>query len=72
MKTYAWDFRGMRAQAIALHHAQHLREFLQREGLDGCEVRVETEGPFQATAFLQAPDEATAGIERALRPPRVV
>ena len=72
MKTYAWDFRGLRAAAIAEHHAEHLREFLQREGLEGCEVWVETPAQFQASAFLRATTPAQAGVDRALRPPRVV
>jgi hypothetical protein len=72
VKTYAWDFRGPRAQAIAEHHARHLREFLDRHGLTGCQVRCEQPRPFQATALLEAPEPAWAVVEKALRPPRVV
>ncbi len=70
--TFAWDFRGPRAHVIAEHHATHLREFLQKHALEGCEVWIETPVPFQGAAFLRVPEEHRALIEKALRPPRRV
>ena len=72
MKTYAWDFGGPRAQVIARHHAQHVREFLAREKLEGCEVGIEVTSPTRAIAWCRASDEAQPVLERALRPPRVL
>ncbi len=68
--TFAWDFRGPRAHAIAEHHAAHVREFLDKHALDGCEVWVETPVPFQAAAFLRVPERHREAVARALRPPR--
>jgi hypothetical protein len=72
LKTYAWDFGGPRSELIAQHHARHVREFLAREKLDGCECGVTVESPMRATAWCKAPEAAQPIIERTLRPPRVV
>jgi hypothetical protein len=57
---------------IARHHAAHVREFLRREKLEGCEVGIEVTSPKRALAWCRARDEAQPAIERALRPPRVL
>ena len=72
MKTYAWDFVGPRSEAIARHHLAHIREFLARQTLEGCEVGVTVESPLRATAWCRAPQDAQPAIERALRPPRII
>ena len=72
MKTYAWDFTGRRAEAIARHHLAHVREFLAQGRLEGCELGVIVESPMRAVAWCRAPDGAQPAIERALRPPRVI
>jgi hypothetical protein len=72
MKTYAWDFVGPRSEAIARHHLAHVREFLGRERLEGCELGVNVESPMRAVAWCRAPDEAQSAIERGLRPPRQI
>ena len=72
MKTYAWDFVGPRAEAIARHHAQHVREFLTREKLEGCDVGIEVTSPRRAVAWCRASEQAQPALERALRPPRVI
>jgi hypothetical protein len=72
MKTYAWEFVGPRSEAIARHHLAHVREFLARERIEGCEAGMTVESPMRAVAWCRATDEAQPAIERALRPPRVL
>lgn len=70
MKKYFWDFRGPTAVGTAEHFREHLDEFLQREGIEGCETGTESEGPGHGAAWCRAPAAAEAAIERALRPRR--
>lgn len=70
MRRYLWHFAGPRAEIIANHHATHLREFLVRNALEGCEVGVQGDGPNRFVAWLTAPEAAQAPIEKALRPPK--
>jgi hypothetical protein len=57
---------------IARHHLQHVRQFLMREKLEGCEVGIDVSSPMRSVAWCRASDDAQAAIERALRPPRVL
>lgn len=72
MKTYAWDFVGPRSEAIARHHLSHVRDFLRREGIEGCELEITVESNVRAVVSCEAPEQAQPMIERALRPPRVL
>ena len=72
MKTYAWDFVGPRSEAIARHHLAHVREFLGREKLVGCELGITVESPTRSIAWCRAPEDVAPTIERSLRPPRVI
>ena len=70
MKTWYWDFAGPTAEGTAVHFRKHLDEFLAREGIEGCETGVESQGPGHAAAFCRGPDELAETIQRALRPRR--
>lgn len=74
--TYLWDFFGPRAAGIAAHFVEHLEEFLVREGFAGCETGTESRGAGHTAAWCRvppaAPPEVCSGIEKALRPRRVV
>ncbi len=70
MKRYIWTFTGPTAHGTAEHHAEHLREFLERNKLEGCDAGFELLGENHAKAWLTAPEPVQKGIERALRPPK--
>lgn len=70
MRTYYWDFVGPRGAGTAEHYVRHLGEFLEQQALDGCEVGMQSPAPMHHVAFLRAPAEHHASIERALRPRR--
>jgi hypothetical protein len=68
--TYLWDFFGPHAAKTALHFDEHLRQFLAKHELSGCETGTESSGEGHAAAYCTAPAEACPAIERALRPRR--
>ncbi|WP_373046717.1 hypothetical protein [Vulgatibacter sp.] len=70
MITWYWDFAGPNAEGTARHFRVHLDEFLAREGIEGCETGVESQGPGHAAAFCRGPASVREPIERALRPRR--
>jgi hypothetical protein len=68
--TYYWDFFGPNAEQTARHFDEHLRQFLAKNAIAGCETGLESAGAGHFAAFCVAPVEAGQGIERALRPRR--
>lgn len=67
-----WDYFGADAMGTATHFRAHLDEFLDREGLEGCETGVEiTEPGRSAAAWCRCPEALVATIGRALRPRRM-
>ena len=54
--TWYWDFIGPRSEAIARHHAEHLAEFVQKNGLEGCDTGVEVQTPMRSVAWIKAPE----------------
>jgi len=66
-----WDFFGPRAQGIAEHHATHVREFVQREGVTA-EVGARESGPGHWSAWVTVSEADAMPLRNALRPNRVV
>lgn len=69
-RSYYWDFFGPRAEGTAAHFRQHLDGFIQKNGLEGCETGIVSQGEGHSAAFCRAPAAAQSAIERALRPRR--
>ncbi len=69
-RTYLWDFFGKNAAPTAAHFKRHLDQFLEREGLGGCETGTISEQPNHNAAFCRAPVAYEAQLVRALRPQR--
>ena len=67
--TYLWDFFGPNAEGTAAHFEVHLREFLEKNGITGCETGTESEGDGHRATRCAAP-AANEMIEKALRPRR--
>ncbi|MEM7186628.1 MAG: hypothetical protein AAF466_08210 [Bacteroidota bacterium] len=65
-----WDFRGHNAQKIAEHHAVHLREFAQAEGLENtlCETTQLTQ--MHTIAFLVVEESKMNELRERLKPHR--
>ena len=70
MKVYTWDFFGSRAEGIATHFEQHLREFLRKNGISNCETGTQSQQPGHFAAWCRSP-QASEAVEKALRPKRV-
>lgn len=68
--TYHWDFFGADAQQTAEHFRIHLDEFLQREGIDGCETGVGSEQPGHVGVWCRADERHEEALVRALKPQR--
>jgi uncharacterized protein len=68
--TFLWDFFGPNAQGTATHFEKHLKEFLQKNALEGCATGTESEGEGHMAAYCVTPIAAVAVVERALRPKR--
>ena len=71
-RTYLWDFFGAGAAGTAAHFQRHLDQFLEREGISGCETGLRSERPGHHAAFCTAPIELEAALVRALKPQRAV
>jgi hypothetical protein len=70
MKTYFWDFFGPRADGTARHFELHLREFLERNTLTGCETGLTSEGEGHRAVYCRTPEPAQKTVELTLRPKR--
>lgn len=68
--TFLWDFFGPNATGTATHFEKHLREFLSKNALTGCETGTESEGTGHMATFCITPAAACDTVERALRPKR--
>lgn len=71
MTTYSWDYFGPDADGTARHFLVHLRDYLARAGVTGCELGVTSERPGHSAAWCRAPDHAREAVLR-LRPRRAV
>ena len=54
----------------ATHFEKHLREFLQKNAVVGCETGTETAGEGHMAAFCVTPAAAVELVEKSLRPRR--
>jgi hypothetical protein len=68
--TFLWDFFGPNATGTATHFERHLREFLQKNALEGCTTGTESEGEGHMGVFCTTPPAASEAVERSLRPKR--
>ena len=68
--TFLWDFFGPNATGTATHFEKHLREFLQKNGVEGCETGTESAGEGHLAAFCVTPSPSVELIEKSLRPRR--
>jgi uncharacterized protein len=68
--TFLWDFFGPNAEGTATHFEKHLREFLQKNAVEGCTTGTESAGEGHMAAFCVTPSGATELVEKALRPKR--
>jgi hypothetical protein len=66
-----WAFHGPLAEGTADHFARHLREFMEREALEG-EVGSEARGPASRVVWLEVTAEVADRVEPALKPQRVL
>lgn len=66
-----WDFHGPRGAGIAAHHAKHLGEFLEANGITG-EAGVEQASPTHHVAWCVVDEADGPTVHRALRSHRAV
>lgn len=71
MTTYYWDYFGPDADGTARHFLVHLREYLERVGVSGCEAGVTSERPGHSAVWCKAPADAQEPLLR-LRPRRAL
>lgn len=65
-----WDFRGPNAEPIAAHHAKHLAEFANFEGLQNTIVGNESISPMHHIAFLVVEKDFMNTLRETLKPTR--
>lgn len=65
-----WDFRGPGAQQIAVHHAIHLKEFIEKEKLENMTSGAEEVSEFHHIAYLIVEQSQMIKMRDALRPQR--
>jgi hypothetical protein len=65
-----WDFRGSTARGTAEHHARHLAEFAQREGLSIQKTGAEALEPAHWIAWMIVEEKDVDRLRAALRPSR--
>jgi hypothetical protein len=65
-----WDFRGPNAGPIASHHAKHLSEFIEIEGLEGSFAADESLSEMHSIAFLVVEKERMQELRERLKPNR--
>lgn len=65
-----WDFRGPNAAPIANHHAVHLTEFAQTEGLQHTVCDVERISDLHHIAFLVVEKSLMNELRQRLKPHR--
>ncbi|MEZ4384031.1 MAG: hypothetical protein R3A79_22045 [Nannocystaceae bacterium] len=66
-----WDFFGPNAAGTAEHFKKHLLELFAAEGIDGCEVDLESRGRGHQAVRCAAPRELAEDLVARLRPRRI-
>jgi len=65
-----WDFRGPNAATIASHHAIHLKEFTQIQGLENTFCEVEKVSEMHHIAYLIVDKTVMNDLRDRLKPHR--
>lgn len=65
-----WDFRGEESEQTAKHHAIHLKEFCEKEGVKTDEVGYMSLNDFYTIAFIITEKDNVIIIRDALKPHR--
>lgn len=68
--TFYWDFFGPNATGTATHFEKHLREFLEKNAVQGFSTGTESAGEDHLAAYCVTPGHAVEIVEKALRPRR--
>ena len=71
MKKLIWDFFGPEAGMFAQHHARHLKEFAEKEGIEKAESGTEKIEDHHSIAFLKVPEAHGETVVKTLKPKRV-
>jgi hypothetical protein len=65
-----WDFRGENAEAIAKHHAIHLKEFCDKHKVECHEIDIEKKNEMYSIAYIITEKPNVMVIRDALKPHR--
>jgi hypothetical protein len=65
-----WDFRGPNAEPIAKHHAVHLKEFVETEGLQDTICSTEKVTDMHHIAYLVVAQNHMNDLRERLKPNR--
>ncbi|HEA30130.1 MAG TPA: hypothetical protein ENH91_09075 [Leeuwenhoekiella sp.] len=65
-----WDFRGKEAEAIAKHHAIHLKEYAATNKLAAKPIGAEALTPMHSIAFIVVDEPNMIAVRDALKPQR--
>ncbi len=65
-----WDFRGETAEAIAEHHAKHLRDYAAAHQMPGDEIGQQLITPKHHIAFMVVAKKDMISVRDALKPHR--
>lgn len=65
-----WDFRGPTAENTAKHHAAHLKEYMQAEGLPYYKIDYKPVTEMHAIAFVAVEETYMRKIRDDLKPHR--
>jgi hypothetical protein len=65
-----WDFRGAQSEGTAKHHAIHLKQFADKEGIAEFGNGSEAITPMHHIAYLIVEREHMIAVRDALRPDR--
>lgn len=63
-----WDFKGPEAKHIANHHAIHLREYVEAEGLEDTICDMEELSEMRAIAYMEGPRDKMELVKPILKP----
>lgn len=65
-----WDFRGPAGEGTAKHHAIHLKEFAEREGINSLDMGVESINEMHWIAYMVVEEKDMVTVRDALKPHR--
>lgn len=65
-----WDFYGETAEGTAKHHVIHLKEFMEKEGLNYSNEGIDSKGELHAMAMITIEENNVPIVRDALKPHR--